>query len=97
LEIHQRIGNRLKAHLRQSKKEGESMSRYVAKIIGPSGMESYLMRGREVECADNATHYSHPSAARVAIRNYMLRNYPNKYQRPIADVIDTRDPERTIA
>lgn len=65
------------------------MSRYVVRIIGPSGMETYLSHGREVHSVNAATYYPHPSNARVAADGYLRRT-----PRIVAEVIDTRDPER---
>jgi len=69
------------------------MSRYVARIIGPSGMETYLSRGREVRL-ENATRHSHPSAAWKAAQSYRKRHARETFT---YDVIDTRDPERRVA
>jgi hypothetical protein len=52
---------------------------------------TYLCHGREVENADNATHYAHPSAAHYAADNYRLRCAGL----PVSvDVIDIDDEER---
>lgn len=70
------------------------MSRYVVRVIGPSGMERYLYRAsREVESDGPATRYHHPSAAKAAGRSYEA-----KFKEPqfFWDVIDTRDPERRV-
>lgn len=65
------------------------MSRYIVRVIGPSGRQTFLRWGRECEQQDNATHYPHPSNAQVAADGY-LRKTPGVY----AEVVDTRDPER---
>lgn len=65
------------------------MSRYVVRIIGPTGRETYLRWGREVTNVDNATYYPHPSNAQVAADGYLRRT-----PKIVAEVIDTRDEER---
>lgn len=70
------------------------MSRYVVRVIGPSGMERYLYRAtREVERSETATRYHHPSAAKAA-----GRSYESKFKEPMFfwDVQDLRDPERRV-
>ncbi len=64
--------------------------RLVARVAGPAGRVRYLCHGREVESADNATHYTHPSAAHYAADNYRLRcaGLP-----VCVDVIDLDDEE----
>lgn len=72
---------------------------YVVRIVGPSGMVRYLRRGRVVENQDNATHYSHPSAAKRAAADHERRKYPvcSPFKfRPAIDVFDPRDPERQV-
>jgi len=69
------------------------MSRYVVRVVGPAGCESYLFRGREVGM-EHATRYDHPSAARKAGESFRGKRCR---QWLICDVIDTRDPERTVA
>jgi hypothetical protein len=66
------------------------MSRYIVRVVGPAGRETYLYRGREVE-RDKATRYSSSYAAWIA-----LRAYRKKSGLLILDIIDTRDPERQV-
>lgn len=68
------------------------MSRYVVRIVGPAGLERFLVRGRETDSMEAATHYSHPANARAAEASYR-RKYR---QRIYTDVIDTRDHERNV-
>ena len=63
------------------------MRRYIARISGPPGSESFLRLGREV-ARENAKHYPHPSAAQRAGRDYTSTR-PWLY----FDVIDTRGHE----
>lgn len=78
------------------------MSRYIVRVIGPSGMERYLWRGQEIERRENATHYPHPSSARRAMDSYAARMYDaaaKAGRKPfvlVFGVIDTRDPERIV-
>lgn len=70
------------------------MSRYVVRIIGPSGMERFLYRAsKEVEKPGIACRYHHPSGARRAAESYVA-----KFKRPpfIWDIQDLRDPERRV-
>ena len=69
------------------------MSRYIVRIVGPAGRETYLRHGREVESQDNATHYSSPSAAHYACCRYFDKHPRAKF---VIDVMDTRDPERRV-
>lgn len=68
------------------------MSRYIVRIVGPSGMERYLRRGREVS-EENATRFSSPSAACYAACRYQDTHPTAKF---IVDTIDIRDPERQV-
>lgn len=72
---------------------GASMSRYIVRIIGPAGMETYLARGREVGRQETATHYPHPSNARQAGQAYRAKRAGEAFT---YDVQDTRDPERRL-
>ena len=69
------------------------MSRYIVRIIGPSGMESYLYRATRETRQETATRYHHPSAAKAA-----GRSYESKFKNPpfFWDVQDLRDPERRV-
>ena len=70
------------------------MSRYVVRIIGPSGMERYLYRAsKEVENPGMACRYHQPSAAKAA-----ARSYESKFKNPpfFWDILDMRDPERRV-
>jgi len=67
------------------------MSRYIVRVVGPAGMETYLARGREVAAQDVATHYPHPSNAWQAAEAYQAKT-PRIY----VDVLDTRDPESRV-
>lgn len=67
------------------------MSHYVVRVIGPSGRQTYLSHGREVGSEEAATHYAHPSNAQVAADGYL-----HKTPKIVAEVIDTRDPERRV-
>lgn len=67
------------------------MSRYVVRVVGQSGMERYLCRGREVLLPESATRYPHPSNAWQAAYAYMI-----KHDKVSVDVIDMRDPERQV-
>lgn len=49
------------------------MSRYVVAIVGPSGMQTFLARGREVSRQEHATHYPHPSNAEQAGTAYLAK------------------------
>lgn len=66
---------------------------YCVRIVGPSGTETYLCRGREVSFA-NATLYSSPSAALRAMHALVRGRRIVPF---VCDVIDTKDPERVIA
>lgn len=67
------------------------MSHYVAVIVGPAGLQTYLAHGREVSY-EHATHHPHPSSAWRAAREYRLRNGGVFTY----GVIDTRDPEMVV-
>ena len=69
------------------------MSRYVVRIIGPAGMETFLARGREVGREEHASRYPHPSNAWQAARAYREKRAGEIFT---YDVIDTRDPERRV-
>lgn len=64
---------------------------YIVRIVGPSGMERYLCRGRAVS-RDNATRYPHPSGALAAARKYHDAQTVPTY----VDVIDEDDAERDV-
>lgn len=66
------------------------MSQYVVRVVGPSGMERYLARGRMVERADHATHYPHPSNARKAGVAYEAAHEGERF---FWYVEDANDPE----
>ena len=67
------------------------MSRYVVRVVGPAGRETYLAQGREVDDQEVATHYPHPSNAWQAADAYRL-----KTRNIVCDVVDTRDPESVV-
>jgi hypothetical protein len=67
------------------------MSRYVVRIIGPAGLETFLARGREVSYQHQATHYPHPSNAEQAATAYRAKRQSETFT---YDVMDTRgEPE----
>lgn len=65
---------------------------YVARIVGPSGTEWFLCRGRRVDTLAQATKYPHPSSARAAIERAAWLRHGF-----FVDVIDPDDPERKVA
>ncbi len=66
------------------------MTRLVARVVGPTGRETYLCHGKEVDNPENATHFMHPSAAHYAADAYRL----NVAGLPVCvDVIDLDDEE----
>lgn len=63
------------------------MSRYVVKILTPTGLLGYLSHGRTV-CFENANRYPHPSSAKRAAAGYR-RKHDAKGLPTEAKVIDT--------
>lgn len=79
---------------RRAQRDGEAVSRYIVKIIGPAGMETYLARGREVGEQYQATRYPHPSNARQAADAYREKCEKHYAVPPFVGVLDSRDWER---
>lgn len=69
------------------------MSRYVVRIVQRDGNPTFLVRGKLTDWQERATHYPHPSSAERARLSFMKGRHPGNYY---SDVIDTRDPERTV-
>jgi len=69
------------------------MSLYVAWIVQPDGVRRYLVKGRLAGDLDNATHHSHPSGARRALKDFARRHPFLNY---VAGINDTTDLERYV-
>ena len=61
------------------------MSRYVVRIIGPAGMETFLARGREVGREEHASRYPHPSNAEQAASAYRAKRQDETFTWQIVD------------
>ncbi len=66
------------------------------RVVGPSGMETFLAHGHEVYNQDAATHYPHPSNAWQAADAYRQKAQKIWPCLLYTDVIDTRDPESVV-
>jgi hypothetical protein len=71
------------------------MSRYVVRVVERDGVERYAMLGRLTDSQENATRFPHPSNAWQAA-DRMLAKFSLNGPAVYIDVIDTRDPERTV-
>lgn len=68
------------------------MSRYVVRVIGPAGRETYLWRMSEVPSQHDAQHFRYPAHAMKRAEEYRA-----KVPSVVTRVMDTHDVEREVA